>query len=150
MRTITSIVLGSRVVCSRSGSEIFSPTDIEPISAPPWKAKPMRLRISSISRAPALVISTPLMWTSPEDGLSSPTRVLSIVLFPEPDPPITTSVSPRRTSNVSPCRTSRLPYCTRRLDAEMIASGEAIRSGASPGQIEQGGEDQIDQDHQQN
>ena len=135
MRTITSIVLRSSVVCSSSGSAMFPPTDSEPIRAPPWKARPMRLRMASNSRARAVEMSTPLIRTSPEDGFSRPTRVRSMVLLPEPEPPITTSVSPRRTSNVRPCRTSRSPKRTRRSRAEMMGSWEsdaAIRSSFLP------------------
>ena len=47
----------------------------------------------------------------PEDGFSRPTSVRSRVLLPEPEPPITTMVSPCATSKVRPCRISRSPYC---------------------------------------
>src|SRR5580704_4123300 len=108
--------------------------------------------MASISRSDALVMSTPLMWTCPEDGFSRPTSVRSRVLLPEPEPPITTAVSPWTMSKVRPCSTSRSPYCTRRSRTEMTgmgagAVGEVI-SGGSPCQVEQRSEEQIDQDDQ--
>src|ERR1700691_2079947 len=106
--------------------------------------------MASISRAEALAMSTPLTRTSPEDGFSRPTKVRSSVLLPEPEPPITTTVSPWTISNARPCRTSRSPYCTRRSRTEITeegAAGAAILCGP-PRQIEQRSEDQIDHDDQ--
>ena len=45
-----------------------------------------------------------------ELGRSSPTSVRKRVLFPEPEPPRITSVSPAWTSKLMPCKISRSPY----------------------------------------
>src|SRR5580658_9210094 len=101
----------------------------------------------SITCVGAVVMSVPLMWTCPEDGRSRPTSIRSSVLFPEPEPPITTRVSFCLTSKVSPCRISRSPKRTRRSLAAMTGSGIALPHSSR--RVEQDRKEQIDQHQQQ-
>ncbi len=97
-----SIVEGSSGLCSRSGSETFSPTLIEPNSAPPWNDIPIIFRRSSSSRSEIVARFLPAIHTSPLATRSRPTSVRNKVLFPDPEPPRITSVSPGCTSKLIP------------------------------------------------
>src|SRR5450432_2449542 len=150
MRTITSIVEGFRPVCSRSGREMFSPTVNEPISAPPWNANPILRRTESISCSEAVASSIPLTRTSPECGFSNPTIVRNSVLFPDPDPPKITTVSPRWISRSTPCSTSRSPNLTRSPFTEIAGASLILPSCRSLRRIKQRGENQIHHHHYKN
>ena len=59
MRDMMRIVFSSSRVWCRSGNSIFSATDIEPSSAPPWKATPILRRTLYKSRLLMDVMSLP-------------------------------------------------------------------------------------------
>src|SRR5580704_2377614 len=118
---------------------------------------PNFLRISSRSSLVMAEKFFPRIHTSPELGCSSPTSVRSSVLFPEPDPPRITSVSPAGTSKLIPCKISRSPYFTRKLRTD-IAEGVALDLGVGLGlmnlprrrHVENCRENQIHHDYHKN
>src|ERR1700740_2542799 len=156
-----SMVDSSRLVCSCKGSATFSPTVIDPKSAPPWNDIPIFFNNSSRSPSDMDAKSLFCIQISPELGISSPTKVRSSVLLPDPEPPRITSVSPAGTSKLIPCRISRSPYFTRRLRTD-IAEDVVLFFDAGVGvvglinnlpwrrQIENCRKNQINNNHQKN
>ena len=63
---------------------------------------PTFLRTGPSWRSARWVISSPSTQTSPEVGLKRPMRCLSSTLFPQPERPSTTQVSPRFISRSTP------------------------------------------------
>jgi len=82
---------GSSVQVSR-GRAMFSPTVIEPSSAPDWNITPKAGRPTSLDSG-----IEPSTLTMPESGVSRPIRYRSMVDFPDPLPPRITKISPRST-----------------------------------------------------
>ncbi len=92
-----------------SPSSRFSRTVIESNSAANWKTKPiLDRRAVSPSRSRSFT-TAPSTCTSPASGRSRPTTCLRATLFPLPECPMITIVSPSRTSSEKPFRTSFAP-----------------------------------------
>jgi len=86
---------------------MFSPTVIELYRAPDWKSTPKRRLMGYSSNSLSLVMSCPKISTEPLSGFSAPIMSRRSVLFPWPDPPMITRVSPFLTSRSMPRRISR-------------------------------------------
>src|SRR6058998_1085918 len=107
LRTTRSRISASpRLVCSRNGYATFSYTESESKSAAPWNTKPIRRRNSrrSSSERRSIAWSKTRIW--PASGRIRPATSRRSTVFPEPLPPITTSVSPLASANETPRSTS--------------------------------------------
>src|SRR5580765_3005391 len=109
-RLMMRTVFSSSVVISRNGRATLSPTLIEVSSAPPWNDTPICLRTPSICASLALPMSMPSSLIVPLRGRCRPSRWRKSVLFPEPDPPMITRISPARTLKSTPFKIRRRPY----------------------------------------
>ena len=110
MRTSRSMVSRGNAVYSCRGSATFSPSVIEPNSAPPWKVTPIRCWMRRSPSSSSRVRSSPSMKTRPLAGRCRPIMWRSSVVLPQPDPPTMTNTSPRRTSHETSLRMTRSPY----------------------------------------
>src|SRR5690606_35722033 len=92
------------------GSRRFSSTVRVGIRLKLWNTNPMRRRRKRVrSFSDIAVRDTPSTRTSPAEGASSPPRMLSRVLFPDPLRPIRTTASPGATERFAPRKTTRSP-----------------------------------------
>src|ERR1022692_3406348 len=101
----------------------------------------MRRRTSERSSSPIFTTSCPSKRISPESAGMSPMSILSMTLFPEPDAPITVSVSPRRTSRLSPEKRTLGPNLfatfTNRTSGSLVTSFKACDRVRHVGLLEQ-------------
>ena len=88
------------------GSATFSPTVRELHNAPPWKSTPKRRPISTRRVTLAAHRSSPSTSTAPWTGDNNPIIERSTVLLPQPLPPITAKIDPRRTEKVRSVKTT--------------------------------------------
>ena len=73
--------------------------------AAPWNTIPNRCRASVSSFPSSLEISSPSTRTAPRSGFSRPMTCFMSTVFPEPEPPSTTKVSPSTIESEIPLRT---------------------------------------------
>ena len=83
---------------------------------------PKRLRSASRFDSLATAMSSPKRRILPRVGAIAPIIRRSKVLLPHPEPPMMTSVSPRRTLRSSPVSTVWLPNCMSRSSTSMTTS----------------------------
>ena len=100
--TRSRISLVDLMPASRRGKAMFSSTLIESKRAPLWKSIPTFLRMGPSCRSERFVMFSSPIQTSPESGWMRPMRCLSKTLFPLPERPRTTQVSPRTISKSTP------------------------------------------------
>ena len=105
-------------MCRLRPNPTFSQTVNESNKAAPWKSIPNFFLSSTRPLSSRPSTSTPSTKTRPRSGLRRPIMCLMRTLFPVPDPPITTMLSPDRIARFTPLRTTFDPnalWTSRRL-----------------------------------
>ena len=98
MRAVRFLAASARSVNWSSGKRTFWSTVSDPNSAPLWYITPRPRCSSAFSLALAFTILRPAMRMSPAMGSYSPMMFFIRLDLPQPEPPKTTTISPRRTS----------------------------------------------------
>mmetsp|Transcript_27175 Transcript_27175/g.45458 ORF Transcript_27175/g.45458 Transcript_27175/m.45458 type:complete len:240 (+) Transcript_27175:435-1154(+) len=109
--TFSRICLSVSLECWYNMKPTFSPTVMLSNKAALWNTIPTR-RFRFSSASPSRV--SPIIFTVPLSGISSPAMIFNTVLFPVPDGPMIPTASPLRILKLAPANTDLLPndLCT--------------------------------------